>query len=129
MSRPHPAFAPPAGVMTGLGRGGGMRGPRHGFDGAAGAAGLEHAASPVTAASVRRCGARRVTWPAKPATVRSYTDADVLGCAKTLIPLLSEITWPGDLGGFSSGGSARPVRSRLQRRRHSVDPRDRVRAG
>lgn len=38
--------------------------------------------------------------PAKPATVRFYLDADVLGLAKTLANLRSDVTYPGDPGGL-----------------------------
>lgn len=37
--------------------------------------------------------------PAKPATVRFYFDADVLGLAKTVAKLRSDVTYPGDPGG------------------------------
>lgn len=37
--------------------------------------------------------------PAKPATVRFYFDADVLGLAKALVGLRNDITYPGDPGG------------------------------
>ncbi len=37
--------------------------------------------------------------PTKPATVRFYFDADVLGLAKTVVTLRSDITYPGDPGG------------------------------
>jgi hypothetical protein len=40
-----------------------------------------------------------VTRPAKPATVRFYFDADVLGLAKALVNLRPDITYPGDPGG------------------------------
>ena len=40
-----------------------------------------------------------MTRPAKPATVRFYFDADVLGLAKVLASLCSDITYPGDPGG------------------------------
>jgi len=36
---------------------------------------------------------------AKPATVRFYIDADVLGLAKVLVNLRSDVTYPGDPGG------------------------------
>jgi len=36
---------------------------------------------------------------AKRATVRFYFDADLLGLAKVLVPLRSDITYPGDPGG------------------------------
>jgi PIN like domain len=40
-----------------------------------------------------------VRRPAKPATVRFYFDADVLGLAKALVGLRPDITYPGDPGG------------------------------
>jgi hypothetical protein len=36
--------------------------------------------------------------PAKPATVRFYVDADILGLAKVLGSLRSDVTYPGDPG-------------------------------
>ncbi len=50
-------------------------------------------------ARLRDVPSRRVTRPARPARVRFYIDADVLGLAKTLVPLRSDITYPGDPGG------------------------------
>ncbi len=46
--------------------------------------------------------------PAKPATVRYYVDADVLGLAKILAQIRGDVTYPGDLGGVIKGGRARP---------------------
>jgi PIN domain-containing protein len=40
-----------------------------------------------------------VTRPAKPAIVRFYFDADVLGLAKAIIQLRPDCTYPGDPGG------------------------------
>jgi hypothetical protein len=40
-----------------------------------------------------------VTSPAKPATVRVYFDADVLGLAKLLCRERADFTYPGDPGG------------------------------
>jgi hypothetical protein len=40
-----------------------------------------------------------VSRPTKPATVRFYFDADVLGLAKTVVTLRSDVTYPGDPGG------------------------------
>jgi len=37
--------------------------------------------------------------PAKPATVRFYVDADVLGLAKVLVQVRPDVTYPGDPGG------------------------------
>jgi hypothetical protein len=39
-----------------------------------------------------------VSRPTKPATVRFYFDADVLGLAKTVVTLRSDVTYPGDPG-------------------------------
>lgn len=36
---------------------------------------------------------------ARPATVRFYFDADVLGLAKVLVALRPDVTFPGDSGG------------------------------
>jgi hypothetical protein len=38
--------------------------------------------------------------PAKPAIVRYYVDADVLGLAKILTQVRSDVTYPGDPGGL-----------------------------
>lgn len=40
-----------------------------------------------------------MTRSVKPAVVRFYIDADVLGLVKAIVPLRSDITYPGDLGG------------------------------
>jgi hypothetical protein len=40
-----------------------------------------------------------VTRPGKPAAVRFYLDADVLGLAKVLVQVRSDVTYPGDPGG------------------------------
>jgi hypothetical protein len=40
-----------------------------------------------------------VTGSARPATVRFYLDADVLGLAKLLVTIRSDVTYPGDPGG------------------------------
>jgi len=40
-----------------------------------------------------------VTRPAKPAVVRFHVDADVLGPAKILVQVRSDVTHPGDPGG------------------------------
>lgn len=39
----------------------------------------------------------------RPATVRFYCDADILGLAKVLVTLRSDITHPGDAGGVVHG--------------------------
>ena len=44
---------------------------------------------------------------AKPAIVRYYVDADVLGLAKILTQVRSDVTYPGDPGGPVKGGRAR----------------------
>jgi hypothetical protein len=41
-----------------------------------------------------------VTRSAKPADVRFYCDADVLGLAKILAGLRPDVTYPGDPGGI-----------------------------
>lgn len=38
--------------------------------------------------------------PAKPANVRFYIDADVLGLAKVLVQVRNDVTYPGDPGGI-----------------------------
>lgn len=45
--------------------------------------------------------------PAKPATVRYYVDADVLGLAKILVQVRSDVTYPGDPGGPVKGSRVR----------------------
>jgi hypothetical protein len=46
--------------------------------------------------------------PARPATVRFYLDADVLGLARELVRLRGDVTYPGDPGGPVKGGRHRP---------------------
>ena len=46
--------------------------------------------------------------PAKPATIRFYVDADVLGFAKILVQMRSDVTYPGDPGGVVKGRKLRP---------------------
>jgi len=46
--------------------------------------------------------------PAKPAAVRFYVDADVLGLAKILVQMRPDITYPGDPGGIVKGRRIRP---------------------
>jgi hypothetical protein len=41
-------------------------------------------------------------------TIRFYVDADLLGVAKILAEVRSDVTYPGDLGGRGSGGFDRP---------------------
>jgi hypothetical protein len=45
--------------------------------------------------------------PAKPAIVRYYIDADVLGLAKILVQVRTDVTYPGDPGGPVKGGRVR----------------------
>ena len=45
--------------------------------------------------------------PAKPAIVRYYVDADVLGLAKILVQVRADVTYPGDPGGPVKGGQVR----------------------
>lgn len=40
-----------------------------------------------------------MTRPARPADVRFYVDADVLGLAKILVQVRADVTYPGDPGG------------------------------
>jgi hypothetical protein len=49
-----------------------------------------------------------MTKPAKPATVNFYLDADVLGLAKVLVTIRSDVTHPGDPGGQVKGRRIRP---------------------
>jgi PIN like domain len=48
-----------------------------------------------------------VSRPAKPAIVRYYIDADVLGLAKILTQIRGDVTYPGDPGGPVKGGRVR----------------------
>jgi hypothetical protein len=48
-----------------------------------------------------------MTKPAKPAVVRYYVDADVLGLAKILAQARPDVTYPGDPGGPVKGGRVR----------------------
>jgi hypothetical protein len=50
-----------------------------------------------------------VTRPAKPAIVRFYVDADVLGLAKILVQVRSDVTYPGDPGGDAAPQGASRV--------------------
>jgi len=45
--------------------------------------------------------------PARPAPVRFYVDADLLGLAKVLVQLGADVTYPGDPGGPVRGGRVR----------------------
>jgi PIN like domain len=45
-----------------------------------------------------------VSKPAKPAAISYYLDADVLGLAKLLAQIRSDVTYPGDPGGPVKGG-------------------------
>jgi hypothetical protein len=58
-------------------------------------------------ARLRDVGAGGVRKPAKPAIVRYYVDADVLGLAKILSQVRSDVTYPGDPGGPVKGGRVR----------------------
>ena len=49
-----------------------------------------------------------MTRPAKPAPVRFYIDADVLGLAKILVQIRPDVTYPGDPGGIVKGRRIRP---------------------
>jgi hypothetical protein len=44
---------------------------------------------------------------ARPARVRYYIDADLLGLAKTLVQIRTDVTYPGDPGGPVKGGRVR----------------------
>jgi PIN like domain len=48
-----------------------------------------------------------VSRSAKPAIVRYYVDADVLGLAKILTQIRGDVTYPGDPGGPVKGGRVR----------------------
>lgn len=50
-----------------------------------------------------------MTQPAKPATVRFYLDADVLGLARVLGGLRNDVTYPGDPGIDRLHGRTRPA--------------------
>jgi hypothetical protein len=50
--------------------------------------------------------------PAKPAIVRYYVDADVLGLAKILVQVRGDVTYPGDPGSPVKGVRARPCVAR-----------------
>jgi hypothetical protein len=48
-----------------------------------------------------------MSQPAKPAPVQFYIDADVLGLARILAQVRSDVTYPGDPGGRVKGGRVR----------------------
>lgn len=48
-----------------------------------------------------------MTKRARPARVRYYIDADLLGLAKILIQVRTDVTYPGDPGGPVKGGRVR----------------------
>jgi PIN like domain len=48
-----------------------------------------------------------MTKRARPARVRYYIDADLLGLAKILIQVRTDVTYPGDPGGPVKGGRIR----------------------
>jgi hypothetical protein len=50
-----------------------------------------------------------VILPARPASVKYYLDADVLGLAKLLVQVRHDVTYPGDPGGPVKGGRVRPA--------------------
>ena len=50
--------------------------------------------------------------PGKPAVVRFYFDADVLGLAKVLVQVRADVTYPGDPGGHCTAGLVLLARSR-----------------
>lgn len=56
---------------------------------------------------LRDLGSGGMSKPAKPAIVRYYVDADVLGLAKILVQIRSDVTYPGDPGGPVKGGRVR----------------------
>jgi len=58
-------------------------------------------------ACLRDIGTGSMTKPAKPAIVRYYVDADVLGLAKILAQIRPDVTYPGDPGGPVKGGRVR----------------------
>jgi hypothetical protein len=58
-------------------------------------------------ARLRDVGAGGMSKPAKPAIVRYYVDADVLGLAKILVQVRGDVTYPGDPGGSVKGGRVR----------------------
>lgn len=45
---------------------------------------------------------------AKPAIIRFYVDADVLGLARILVQMRPDVTYPGDPGGVVKGRRVRP---------------------
>ena len=47
--------------------------------------------------------------PPRPAEVRFYVDADVMALAKVLVPLRSDVTYPGDPGGAGIDKRLRPA--------------------
>lgn len=49
-----------------------------------------------------------MSMPTKPAAVRFYVDADMLGLAKILAQVRVDVTYPGDPGGKVKGGRVRP---------------------
>lgn len=48
-----------------------------------------------------------MTKRARPARVRYYIDADLLGLAKILVQVRTDVTYPGDPGGAVKGGRVR----------------------
>jgi hypothetical protein len=56
---------------------------------------------------LRDLGPGCMSKPAKSAIVRYYVDADVLGLAKILVQIRSDVTYPADPGGPVKGGRVR----------------------
>lgn len=54
-------------------------------------------------ARLRDIGAGGMSRPAKPAMVHYYVDADVLGLARILARVRTDVTYPGDPGGLVKG--------------------------
>ena len=55
-----------------------------------------------------REGASGMSKSAKPAPVHHYVDADVLGLAKILVQVRTDVTYPGDPGGIPRIRRMRP---------------------
>lgn len=59
-----------------------------------------------------------MTKRARPARVRHYIDADLLGLPKTLVQVLTDVTYPGDPGDPVKG--AAPDTARRTQKRHTL---------
>ncbi len=46
----------------------------------------------------------------RPAEIRFYLDADVLGLARVLVQVRSDVTFPGDPAGWCTSGNGRRAR-------------------